>query len=333
MCFAGLGLLVSCGGSSDGNGGSGGDRPFVTIGTASKGGTFMAIGANMAELLNQHLDELGWRKVNAKPLAGSMANMKAVNETDDKQRIDFGMSNASITWFAARGEATIGNEPQAKQDVRNVMTMFPAFGQFVARSDSGITTVADLAGKRLITGPAGAGFGNFLKPVLEAHGVSWSDITPVYMDQGKVIDALRDGTVEAAFLGGAVPHATVTQALSGGDIALLSFDETEIDRLAGQYPFFSKRTIEAGRYPNQEQPFVGINVGIAHILVATDADEDMVYKFVKTIYENREALYPKHPALRSINESNVTKDIGVPFHPSAVKAYRELGIWPQDREE
>ena len=112
LLAAALALPACKGSSGDGNGDDTPTQPFVTIGTASKGGTFMAIGANMAELLNGHADELGWRRVTAKPLAGSMANMKALSDAD--QPIQFGMANASITWFAYRGEATIGGKAEAK---------------------------------------------------------------------------------------------------------------------------------------------------------------------------------------------------------------------------
>lgn len=331
LLAATLALTACNGDSGEGGGDDTPTKPFVTIGTASKGGTFMAIGANMAELLNGHTDELGWRKVNAKPLAGSMANMKALSDTD--RPIQFGMANASITWFAYRGEATIGGKAEAKQDVRNVMTLFAAFGQFVSKNGSDIKTIAGLKGKRIITGPAGAGFENFLRPVLDAHGVAWSDIEAVPLAQGQVLDAIQDGTVDAAFLGGAVPHATVAQAMSSSDVQLLAFDEAALDALVAKYSFFTKRTIKAETYQSQAADFVGLNVGVAHIVAAPDADADMVYGFVKTIYENREALVPKHPAFRSINPKNVARDLGFPYHEGAIKAYKELGVWPEQTTE
>jgi TRAP-type uncharacterized transport system substrate-binding protein len=35
----------------------------------------------------------------------------------------------------------------------------------------------------------------------------------------------------------------------------------------------------------------------------------------------------KHPAGRAINPANVVRDTGTPFHPGAIRYYREIGIW------
>ena len=65
-----------------------------------------------------------------------------------------------------------------------------------------------------------------------------------------------------------------------------------------------------------------------HLITGADQDEDLVYEVTKMLYERREEVTQKHPAGRSINPTNAVRDTGTPFHPGAIRYYREIGIWP-----
>ena len=64
-----------------------------------------------------------------------------------------------------------------------------------------------------------------------------------------------------------------------------------------------------------------------HLITAATANEKMIYKATKALYENREDFARKHPAGRAVNPVNVVRKTGVQFHPGAVRYYREIGIW------
>ena len=66
--------------------------------------------------------------------------------------------------------------------------------------------MADLQGKRVVVGPAGAGFEHFVAPILEAHGLSYDDIRPLHDTQAGAVALLADGSADAAFLGGGRAH-------------------------------------------------------------------------------------------------------------------------------
>ena len=65
-----------------------------------------------------------------------------------------------------------------------------------------------------------------------------------------------------------------------------------------------------------------------HLIAAETADEELIYQVTKRLYEQREQVTAKHPAGRAINPANVVRDTGTPFHPGAIRYYREIGIWP-----
>ena len=61
----------------------------------------------------------------------------------------------------------------------------------------------------------------------------------------------------------------------------------------------------------------------------SDADEDFIYTVTKIIYEGRAKIAETHAAGKSINEKNVARNVGVDFHPGAIRYYKELGIWTE----
>jgi TRAP transporter TAXI family solute receptor len=209
------------------------------------------------------------------------------------------------------------------------MTLAPNIAMFITTKNSGITTLAGLKGKRVVIGPAGAGFESFVMPILAAHGITPADITPLNATQTGAVDMLADGSASAVFLGGAVPTASISQAAASQDIVLIPFDEEAKKTLIRDYDFFHPASIPAGTYRGVDEEYHGLNVGSMHLITGADQDEDMVYRFTKTLYENREEVVAKHPAGKAINPANVIRHTGTDFHPGAIRYYKEIGIWKE----
>jgi len=320
---AGL-LLITCiaavacaGGGTSGD--EGGSTPrFLSMGTAPPGGAFFVVGGALAEVFNTHG---GGSSMTAEATSGSQENIRRLASGE----LDFALSNAAITYFAVRG--TEGWD-QA-YPVRSVMTLAPNVAMFVAPAGGAVATIADLAGKRVSVGPAGAGFEYFVGPLLAAHGLTYDDFTPVNATQAGAVDLLSDGSVAAAFLGGAVPTASITQAAAVQDIILVPFDEAARQQLIADYLFFRPAVIPAGTYRGVDTDYQGLDVGSMHLITSADQDEELVYRGTKALYENREEVVQRHAAGRAINENNVARDTGTEFHPGAIRYYQEIGIWPR----
>jgi len=166
----------------------------------------------------------------------------------------------------------------------------------------------------------------FVEPILAEHGVAWSDITSLNATQSGAVDQLGDGAADAAFLGGAVPTGSITQATSTFDVAFIPFDTDAHQQLIEKYPFFHPASIPAGTYKGMDVDYTGLNVGSMHLITAASQPDDFVYAITKTIWENRIEIAEKHPAGKAINEKNVARETGTPYHPGAIKFYKEAGI-------
>ncbi len=312
-----IGLLVACGG---GGGDTGPARVFLSIGTAPPGGAFFVVGSALAEVVNETGSDQGF-SVTAEATSGSQENIRRLVSGE----LDFALSNAAITYFAVRG--TEGWD--RAYPVQSVMTLAPNVAMFIVRADSGIEKLSDLAGRRVAVGPAGAGFEYFVGPLLNAHGISYDDFAPLnYATQQAAVDMLADGAAAAAFLGGAVPTASITQAAASMDIRLVPFGESEKQGLVDEYAFFRPATIPADTYRNQRAPYEGLEVGSMHLITSAEASDDFVYTVTKLLYDNREQVVEKHAAGRAINPTNVVRDNGTEFHPGAIRFYEEIQIWP-----
>lgn len=302
-------------------------KTFVTLGTAPYGGAFQPVGDAIASVLGDFNVQVNGTK-------GSQQNIRML----DKGEIQLGMSNGAISYHAVRG--TSGWDK--KYDIRSIATLAPNVGLFITKRDSGIKTIADLKGKRVVVGPAGAGFGMFLTPLLAEHGIVYdetdsekSNFTPIPATYSDAVGLLGDGNADAAFLGGAIPTGAVTQACTTFDVFFVPYDAAARDKLIADYSFFNPVTIPAKNadgketYRGQTEDFVAMNVGSMQLITNANVDEELIYIITKTIWEQREDLVTKHPSLKSINENNVVRNIGTEFHPGAIRFYKEIGIWKE----
>ena len=305
--------LLGCSGGSDGG------PKFLSVGTAPPGGAFFVVGGAIAQVVDQNTRTTGWQ-VSSEATKGTQENIRRLARNE----LDFALANAAISYFAVRGEG----KWEAKQEIRTVMTLAPNIALFITPSGSGVNTMADLRGKRVVVGPAGAGFDHFLQPILQAHGITYDDFTPLHNTQAGAVDMLADGSAAAAFLGGAVPTASITQASASQDIHFIPFDAAARDALFERYPFFAPAKIPADTYRDQREEYAGMNVGNMHLITRASLDEDTAYAFTKALYENRAEVVKKHPAGRAINPKNIVRDTGTPFHPGAIRYFKEIGIWP-----
>ena len=313
-------LLAGCGGGGGDAGDGSPARRFLSFGTAPPGGAFFVVGSALAEVINENGASEGY-SVTAEATSGSQENVRRLATGE----LDFALSNAAITYFAVRG--TEGWD--RAYPVRVVTTLAPNVAMFVTQTGSGIERLADLAGRRVTVGPAGAGFEYFVAPLLKAHGVTYEDFSPLNATQQAAVDMLTDGSADAAFLGGAVPTASITQAAASMNISFLPFGDAETRQLTRDFVFFAPATIPAGTYRNQTEAFNGLDVGSMHMITSADAPDDLVYTVTKLLYENRERVVEKHAAGRAINPNNVVRDTGTEFHPGAIRFYREIGIWTE----
>jgi len=221
-----IAVVVFAGGCSNNQ-----ERHFLSFGTAPVGGTFPVVGGAIAEVLNTYRGHHSWQ-VQIKGSKGSQENIRRLARGQFK----LGMCNAAISYFATRAQSRWKSEGAYR--VRAVCTLAPLVAMFITKKDSGIRSIKDLKGTRVVIGPAGAGFEMFVTPILKAHGVRRETFTSLNAPQGIAVDMLSDGAADAAFLGGALPAQSIIQAARSFDVHVIPFDPNVRAHLVRDYPFF-----------------------------------------------------------------------------------------------
>ena len=62
------------------------------------------------------------------------------------------------------------------------------------------------------------------------------------------------------------------------------------------------------------------------LMTSTKTPEKIVYDVVKSIYNDKTRLVEVHKSFNSFDPAKMHIDIGVPYHPGALKFYKEHGI-------
>ncbi len=295
-----------------------------TIGANPQGSVFYAAAAAIAKV---EVDKTGLQ-FRVAPYSGSSTYIPLV----DKGELAFGMSNGAEYAFAYSGTELFKGHPN--KNLRSVMFTFPLTNGFAVRNDSNIKTAADLKGKK-IPGVYSSGviFAYLHRAWLAAAGMTEKDVTVVPASNFVVgVKAFMEGRTDAAY----VPFNSgigkqAMAKIPGGWHYLSTGTAENADAKAGEaLPTARTVKIKAGKNATgvSDDPTTMIAIDVAMFTNAS-VPEDVVYKAVKTIYGSKPDLIKALGAFARFDPKKMVRKSSVPYHPGAIKAYKELGIWPE----
>ena len=70
-------------------------------------------------------------------------------------------------------------------------------------------------------------------------------------------------------------------------------------------------------------PTVAVN---AVLIAGNELKDDMVYNLTKALFENQADLASAHAKGKELNLQYAVKGVSIPFHPGAVKYFKEKGL-------
>jgi TRAP transporter TAXI family solute receptor len=307
------------------------DLKFFTIGTGGTAATYYPVGGVIANAISnppgsRPCDEGGSCGVpgliaSAVSSRGSVDNVNAIVSGLRNS----GFAQSDVAYWAYTGTGTMEGQPPAA-DLRAIAALFPEHIHLVALADSGINSVADLAGKRVSLDEPGSGTFVDANLILEANGLTEGSFTAEALKPDASGDALRNGQIDAFFFVGGFPTGAIVELASAVKIKLVPIDGAGAEALTSKYAFFSASDIPEGAYEGVPATAT-VAVGAQWITSAKE-DEALIYEITKALWneKSRVLLDVGHAKGKSITADTALEGIGIPLHAGAERFYKEAGL-------
>lgn len=283
----------------------------VGIYSAGQGSGFLPYAQGVATYLTAN-----GLKAQALESRGSIENL---------QKLEVETSRLGTAFLGTAFEAVNGSAPwtdgKKHTNLRALFPMYETSFQIVALRSANLTTLSQLAGKRVGVGPAGGPAESFFKGLAEATGLQVQTVAGTPM---ALAADLQAGKIDALWQGASLPIPSIKQVADATDAVVFGLTDAEVAAMLKRFPFLSPATATANMYRGQTSPIKSVaawNFVMAHKDLL-DADAYFVTKIILSAPDPKAIAVSAEPT-RTANAPNNTV---VPFHPGALKFYKEQGL-------
>ena len=309
----------------------------VNFGTHAVGTVFNAVGTGLAKVASDR----GPIRVVVQPFSGPPAWIPTTNK---EGKPEIGIINVTEIWQAYTGKITPEPLPAGAPNIKSRYGAHPnlrlltlgtnlSLGILV-RADSPMKSIADIKGKRL-TWDFPAFPANILSGLatLSTAGVSIKDVQPVPVPEVvSGVRALMEGRVDGAVA--AVGMGIVSEADARVGVRFLpAGQDPKGVRVAGGIMPGGQITIRKPGPAGIKAEIPIWSYGIS-VVASTHMSDEVAYTIIKTWWEHWKELEPIHPQLRGWNPDVFVQETAtIPYHPGAIKLYKEKGKWSANMDK
>jgi TRAP transporter TAXI family solute receptor len=209
------------------------------------------------------------------------------------------------------------------------MVMYPNRMHVVTVEGTGINTMKDLKGKRVSTGSPGSATEVMAFRVIEAAGLDKDkDMTRERLGAAESVNAIKDKKIDAFFWVGGLPTAAVTDLAATPGVKIKLVDHADlVPAMNKKYGnLYFQDVIPKSTYPGMAAD--NKMASVANILVANEKMSDQTaYNVVKTVFDHQKELIAVHKEAENFKlENQKQAATPIPFHPGALKYFKEKGV-------
>ncbi|MEO6564968.1 MAG: TAXI family TRAP transporter solute-binding subunit [Casimicrobiaceae bacterium] len=294
-------------------------QKFITVGTGGIVGVYYPLGGAMCRFVNAGRKDHNLR-CTVESTGGSVFNINAVMSGD----MDVGFAQSDTQFYAMKGEGPFKDKPQPK--LRALFSVYPELFTLVARQDANIKKFEDIKGKRINIGDPGSGTRSTMELVMKEFGITQGDLK--LASELKFVEmapALCDNKIDAFVFVAGHPNAIFQEAATSCASNIASVTGPPINKLVGANPFYAKADVPGKMYKGTDtaQPSFGV---LATLDVSADMPEATAYTITKAVFDNFDDFKKLHPAIANITKEGSLEGNSVPFHPGAVRYFKEKGL-------
>jgi TRAP transporter TAXI family solute receptor len=107
-------------------------------------------------------------------------------------------------------------------------------------------------------------------------------------------------------------------------IRLIALPEDKIKAIQQLNAGYIRRTVPKGTYQGVDYDVQGFGF-FTHLIISAKLPDDLVYKMTKTLANNLPRFGDVVKDMKGVTTKDLALDIGIPFHPGALKYYKEIG--------
>ncbi len=311
-------VAAACGSTA---GGEGAVRR-LSIATGGTGGVFYPYGGGLARIISANIPNVD---ATAEVTAASVDNLKFLKQ---------GTSDIAFTMADTAQDAALGRDVFTEFGVvqaRTLAVLYASYVHLVTRADTGIARAADLRGRVVSTGSPGSGTAILAGRILDAAGLNpAADLRTQSLGVAQSVDALKDGKIDAFFWNGGLPTGAVLDLINtpGVTARFLSTEDVlpRLQQTFGPTLYFRALIPKATYNADADIPVVAV----ANLLVVSDTmPEPLAYDVTRLLFEKQAELISIHPQARDLTLATALTGSPIPFHPGAVRYYRERKVWKE----
>jgi len=295
---------------------------FLKIGVSSAGGDWFRAGAKFSTLIPAALPEIASSTV----IGGGVVNVTRVGKGEAQMAF-------ALTPYPEQGyKGESKHYPTAFKNVRLIASNLgrTVVVAIVVLKDSPIKSINDLKGKRIVPGDRGWGTTELAEALMAGVGLapdkfkadggtlSYTSIT----DRSK---ALQDKNVDAIFIPAQVNFPDLMAVQQAAGIRLIGFPDDLVDRTLATMPGLVKSKVPKGLYGLPEQDLASPGF-LQQLIVDAGLSDELVYRITKLWWEKIKDIHEIAPGLDQANVKMAMEHATIPFHPGALRYYKEIGV-------
>ena len=300
------------------------DKKFFAITTGGTGGLYYPLGGLLAQALTERVPEV---VVTGQAGSASVANCNLIKD----HQIESAFVQNNVAFSAYEGKDQFAGKPV--KNLRGIASLYPETIQIVARADSGIKSLKDIKGKKLIPGDRGSGTEVDTLNILAGYGMTYKDFAGVdWLGFSGASQRLQDKQADVTFTTAGWPTAAITELAMSTDIVLVPIEEEMIAKITKMYSFYSKVVIPKGTYKGMTADVPTITT-MAQWVVDEQVPADLVYKLTRALWEKgkdglsgADVMAKVHAKGKDVQLKTALSGMAIPLHPGAAKYYKEIGL-------
>jgi uncharacterized protein len=298
---------------------------MASLGAASPSTTFSI---TLIELLKK---DYGYK---VQLSTGAPATRQAVDAA--KKELDLYVTAVSINHFMKNGlrmYKKMEDAPELFANLRGILNYPLGAYHGIVWADSGITSIADIKGKKVFTGPPSGAARTVVGQIIKGSTgyEAKVDYEAINLDWSSAAQAFQDRQVDVYFVPTSIPNAQIEQIAALGEFRILGIPDSALEseemKAASSLPGRSFVMLSKDQYSNlvneTDVRLLNTTVGLG---TNKWMSEEAAYNITKTALTHNKEMTAAAAWMKAITPQTALEQMNMPLHIGAYKYYKEIGI-------